>query len=223
MKLVTKSKHLIEDWSSGYNISGSLVNIKINSLKPKILADGSVSFTCDIDCAIKDTVPSSYDDCGGKIYGEMECKIVSGIDYYHSLEGLEGEELFEALADDLAFTLDNLKFESKPRSSRIFDGKFIIESNYLDLNCKIVNETGIYLINKITQGDDYQFEVYDDVEGTVAVFDLDEEEDAIEYAKKNNCNSVKRVYLNYTLEGDSWDDEPRHGDEFVVWENGDTD
>ena len=218
MKLIKKSKHLIEDWSSGYNISGSLVNIKINSLKPKVLADGSVSFTCDIDCAIKDTVPSSYYNCGGKIYGEMECKIVSGIDYYHSLEGLEGEELFKALADDLAFTLDNLKFESKPRSSRIFDGKFIIESNYLDLNCKIVNETGVYLINKITRGDNYQFEVYDDKEGVVAVFELDEEDDAIEYAKENNCNTVTQAYLNYTLDGDSWEyDNNENWD--LIWEN----
>lgn len=218
MKLIKKSKHLIEDWSSGYNISGSLVNIKINSLKPKVLADGSVSFTGDIDCSIKDTVPSSYYDCGGKIYGEMECKIVSGIDYYYSLEGLEGEELLEALADDLAFTLDNLKFESKPRSSRIFDGKFIIESNYLDLNCKIVNETGIYLINKITRGDNYLFEVYDDKEGVVAVFEPDEEDDAIEYAKENNCNTVTQAYLNYTLNGDHWDYE--HNDNWeVIWEN----
>ena len=229
MKLIKKSKKskkLVEGTDAGYNIEGSLVNIKINSLKPRALTDGSVSFTCDIDCAIKDTIASSYYN-SAQIYGEMKCKIVSGIDYNYSLEDLEGEELFEALADDLAYTLDNLKFESETNGGgwnyRKFDGKFSIESNYLDLNCKVVSKVGIELIDKIDRGYNYQFEAYDDVEGTVAVFDLDEEEDAIEYAKKNNCNSVKRVYLNYTLEGDSWDDEPRHGDEFVVWENGDTD
>lgn len=226
MKLIKKSKKkskkLVEGAGAGYNIEGSLANIKINSLKPKVLNDGSVSFTCDIDCAIKDTIVSSYYN-SAQIYGEMECKIFSGIDYNYSLEGLEGEELFEALADDLAYTVDNLQFESETNGGgwnyHKFDGKFSIESNYLDLNCKVVNKAGIELIDKIDRGYNYQFGVYDDVEGMVAVFDLDAEEDAIEYAKKNNCNLVKRIYLNYILHGDDWDDDFRHGDEFVVWEN----
>ena len=225
MKSIKKNKRIVEGASSGYNMEGSLVKININSLKPKVLDDGSISFTCDIDCIIKDTIVSSYYN-SAQIYGGMRCKIVSGIDYHYSLEGLEGEELAEALAEDLAYTLDNLQFESETNGGgwdyHKFDGKFSIESNYLDLNCKVVNKVSIELIDKINRGYNYQFEVYDDVEGKVAVFESDEEEYAIEYAKKYNCSSVKRVYLNYILHGGGWDDDPRHGDEFVVWENDST-
>ncbi len=229
MKLVKKSKHLIEGIGSGYNISGSLVNIKINSLKPKVLADGSVSFTGDIDCAIKDTVPSSYYDCGGKIYGEMECKIVSGIDYNYSLEGLEGEELVKTLREHLESELDNMVFSSEiinrreGRVSRKFDGNFYIESHYwgidFNLDCKILDEVAIEFIDRIFKGNNYQVEVYDDEDNMVdGYYEPDEEKYAIEYAKKHNCNSVERVYLDYILDGEFGDSE-LNGDREVIWEN----
>ena len=223
-KPIKKSKRLVEGAGSGYNIEGSLVNININSLKPKVLDDGSVSFTCDIDCDIEDTIASNYYN-SAKISGEMACKIVSGIDYYYSLEGLEGEELVEALADDLAYTLDNLKFKSETIgggwSHHKFDGKFSIESNYLDLDCEIVNKAGIELIDTITRDENYQFEVYneDEIDGMTEFFGPDEEDDAIEYAKKNNLKSVERVYLNYTLLGNNWEIDPMFGYEELVWKN----
>lgn len=223
-KLIKKGKRLVEGAGSGYNIEGSLINIKINSLEPKLLDDGSVSFTCDIDCDIEDTIASNYYN-SAKISGEMACKIVGGIAYDYSFEDFKGDRLVKVLKDFLRYELDNLQFESETIgggwSHVKFDGKFSIESDYCDLNCEIVNKAGIELIDTITKGDNYQFEVYneDEIDGMTEFFGPDEEDDAIEYAKKNNLKSVERVYLNYTLLGNNWEIDPMFGYEELVWKN----
>ena len=229
-KPIKKSKRLVEGAGSGYNIEGSLINIKINSLEPKLLDDGSVSFTCDIDCDIEDTIASNYYN-SAKISGEMACKIVGGIaydysfDYDYSFEDLKGDRLVNALEDFLGYELEYLQFKSETIgggwSHHKFDGKFSIESDYCDLNCEIVNKAGIELIDTITRGDNYQFEVYDEdeIDGMTEFFGPDEEDDAIEYAKKNNLKSVERVYLNYTLLGNNWEIDPMFDYEESVWKN----
>lgn len=224
-KPIKKNKRLVEGAGAGYNIEGSLINIKINSLEPKLLDDGSVSFTCDIDCDIEDTIASNYYN-SAQISGEMACKIVGGISYDYSFEDLKGDRLVKVLKDFLRYELDNLQFKSETIgrgwSHSKFDGKFSIESDYCDLNCEIVNKAGIGLIDTITRDENYEFEVYSDIEDSgIEFFGPNEEDKAIEYAKKNNCTSVEKVYLNYTLDGDSWDEDPMNIDGEIVWYNDD--
>ena len=230
-KTIKKSKRLVEGAGAGYNVEGSLINIKINSLEPKKLDDGTVSFTCDIDCDIEDTIASNYYN-SAKISGEMACKIVSGIaydysfDYDYSFEDLDGVRLERALEDFLESELESLQFKSETIGGgwihHKFDGNFSIESDYCDLNCEIVNKAGIELIDTITRDENYEFDVYNEKDGMIAVFGPDEEDEAIEYAKKNNCTSVERVYLNYILDSDNWGSDPMYdGDGEVVWYNDD--
>ena len=77
------------------------------------------------------------------------------------------------------------------------------------------------MIDTITKGDNYQFEVYggDEMDGMTEFFGPDKEDDAIEYAKKNNLKSVERVYLNYTLLGNNWEIDPMFDYEELVWKN----
>ena len=224
MKLIKKSRSDI-NWSG---IKGYLANTKINSLKPRVSGDDEISFTSDIDIVIKDiTVATNYGK--SKISGEMKCKIVSGVYWDYSLEGLEGEELVKTLREHLESELDNMVFSSEiinrreGRVSRKFDGNFYIESHYwgidFNLDCKILDEVAIEFIDRIFKGNNYQVEVYDDEDNMVdGYYEPDEEKYAIEYAKKHNCNSVERVYLDYILDGEFGDSE-LNGDREVIWEN----
>ena len=87
-------------------------------------------------------------------------------------------------------------------------------------DCKILNEVGIDLINRIVRGDNYYLEVYDGAGNMVDdSYESDEENRAINYAKKHNFSSVERVYLNYTIDGEDGDYEP-NGDRKVIWKKG---
>ena len=76
------------------------------------------------------------------------------------------------------------------------------------------NPEDIKKVDRMTQGYGYetQYYVFDENDDIIEVFE--DENEAIEYAKKNNCSSVERVFVTIDWNGD----EDIEHDSFV-WEN----
>lgn len=234
-KVEAKTKKT-EGAGAGYNVSGTLTNIRVNSYE---VVDEYVDnsdyggqekcfvLKCDIDVDIEDMKFSSY-EYGGEIEFPVKAKITNLVlfDYDYDEDSSENVELDEA---GIIGALEDITFEDVLGAGWVhqaFTGTFetsIDGSSYSVLtadNCTISidNEKVIdYIDNKVTGNIDlYTYAVLDE-EGEELKDDFSDEEEAIKYAQEHNGVKVARIYHNWKLIGadGSLDDEPENE---VIWE-----
>ena len=238
MKLVKKSKRLVEGAGAGYDIQGTLFFEEVNNLEIISVNESSdnyyntemVDVVCKFDAKaqISNLKASSY-YYGGEIkgVGDIDLKVDKcfisvdkdewNIDFKNAKE--IADYIKEQEADfDMSYGGGWLHSQYDGTISK--EGYEIeLESNgdWQIVDAKILDKDLIECIDKIVSGKNVEYRVIQDGE---EIEWFENEQDAIDFAEKNNCSRVEKYYLSYEFNGeyiDISDDGGDYGD--IVWEN----
>lgn len=237
-KLESKSKKE-EGAGAGYNIGGIIKNVNVISFNvDKDYLENNEHFgnlperyfvlTCDIEADVEDCEFASY-EYGSKLDFPTEVKITNlvlidqnydeGDDEHTEVdkdtieEALEGATFNEVIGGGYVHTTFSGSFEATLDGS-VYSDLYADNCNIEFLNTEVVN-----FIDKKVAGDldDTTYCVLDAEDN--AIEDFENEEDAIEFAKKNGYVEVVEKYHDYKLisaDGSIDDDLYETGD--TVWE-----
>jgi len=216
MKILFENKQLNEGPGAGYTVSGTLTNVKVNSIKNIKEVDRTdlVEYEVELDAT------ADFDDVSANSYyygGTIDSTPVSIIRARVELE--DGEVTNE----DVKYALEGVKVEAKLGggwSHSTFDGT--IECDYMSFEnapyltsvlFKLTDERAINYLDKAVQNEntETQFAV---MENNWAEEVFSTEEEAISYAKENGYDSVQIIYVTEYFNGD---EDTEFGD--IVWTN----
>lgn len=222
MKILFENKQLNEGPGAGYTVSGTLTNVKVNTIKDikKVGQDGdTIEYEVELDAT------ADFDDVSANSYyygGTIDSTPVSITRVVVEFD--EGD----ITTDDIKWAIDRAKIDANLGggwSHAKFDG--FIETDYngidnasslLGISLELTDERAIEYLDKAVQNENTEtlYEVeFDDTFGGDA---FETEEEAIEYAKKYNANSVRIIYQTEFFNGDV---DVETGE--TVWTNDDMD
>lgn len=227
----------VEGAGAGYTVSGTLTNIRVNSYEIlDTYVDNSdyggqercFNLKCDIDVDIEDMEFHSY-EYGGSLDFPVEAKITNLVlfDYNYDEDSNENVELDDS---GIESAIDGITFEDVLGAGwthQTFTGTFETSmdgSSYSELSAdngiiSIKNDIITKFIDAKVTGevDMSTYEVLDET-GDTMVDDFTNEDEAIQYAKKNGGVQVIQVWHNWKLtspNGDEDEDDPEYD---TVWE-----
>ena len=206
-----ESRQLNEGPGAGYTIRGKVGDVEINSLTIKdTQEDGNYIYytiDCDIDLDLDDV------ECESAYYGGTISETPVKVEYMKLSAGKDWD--LPAPTDDSVFDLlMGLKIDT------VYGGGW--SHSTFELKVKFTDPGAVDAIDKYATGDNYNVEyaVVDDSGNKIEYFVDNELDDAIEYAKENNCVKVveTRWYWEY-LGNDEYDDIDSYDED--VWKNED--
>lgn len=235
MKILFENKQLNEGpgagytiESSGYSLNGTLKNVKMTDL------GSSIKFECDTDFTgtVSEFEASAYYAGTGKVNdlpiscSYVELEVSKDIAWNNELVDedvtkYDEQQLLEEILDTLAGASCEFGYGGG-YSHATYDGQVTndyLSANYHDIKADIylTNDEDIKKVDRMTNGYGYEtmYEVVVDGAGEDA---FEDEDEAIEYAKKIGAEEVRRIY-----ETESWNgDIDIEGGE-TVWTNDDMD
>ena len=219
-----------EGAGAGYEIRGTVLSAKVNNFE--IIGNTTNQYNekmyelkCDIDVRLEDVQFESY-DYGGKIDFPIDGKVTYLIVSENGNNDVEGD----LTNSDIESALDGAKIKEMLGGGWVhetftgefsgeFDGDLYGDYYALDYEMTLTQDTVVDFIDKKVDGviDEVTYCVYDR-EGD-PVDDFTDKDEAIEFAKKNDCIEVVEKYHDYELvdaEGSVDDNSYEDGD--VVWE-----
>lgn len=221
MKILFENKQLNEGPGAGYTVSGTLTNVKVNTIKD-IKKVGQDSDLIEYEIVLDAT--ADFDDVSANSYyygGTVESTPIS-IERIR-VEFSDGADL---TTDDVRWAIDGTKVEATLGggwSHSKFDG--IIDVDYrsldntslTDILFELTDERAIEYLDRAVQNENTEtlYEVVIDGVGEDA---FESEEEAISYAKSNGGEEVRVIYQTEFFNGDI---DVETGE--TVWVNDDVD
>lgn len=204
MRMIFESKQLNEGPGAGYTVSGTLTKVVVHKILnvEKVGGTDLAEYKIDIeaDAEFVDVEANSY-YYGGKI--DSTPVHISSI----TLETTEGD----VSTSDVKWALDNAKIEANlggGRSHSTFDGVIDVDYNGIENSSELLAVTmemldtdAIEYLDRAVQ-DGYTDTLYAAVIDGVQEDAFDTEEEAIEYAKKYDCDEVVIIYQTMMFNGD---------------------
>lgn len=219
-----------EGAGAGYEIRGTVLSAKVNNFE--IIGNTTNQYNekmyelkCDIDVKLEDVQFESY-DYGGKIDFPIDGKVTYLIVSENGNNDVEGD----LTNSDIESALDGAKIKEMLGGGWVhetftgefsgeFDGDLYGDYYALDYEMVLTQDTVVDFIDKKVDGvmDEVTYCVYDK-EGD-PVDDFTDKDEAIEYAKKNDCIEVIEKYHDYELvDADGSVDDNSYEDGDIVWE-----
>ncbi len=218
-----------EGAGAGYEIRGTVLSAKVNNFE--IIGNTTNQYNekmyelkCDIDVKLEDVQFESY-DYGGKIDFPIDGKVTYLIVSENGNNDVEGD----LTNSDIESALDGAKIKEMLGGGWVhetftgefsgeFDGDLYGDYYALDYEMVLTQDTVVDFIDKKVDGvlDEVTYCVYDK-EGD-PVDDFTDKDEAIEYAKKNDCIEVIEKYHDYELvDADGSVDDNSYEDGDIVW------
>lgn len=219
-----------EGAGAGYEIRGTVLSAKVNNFE--IIGNTTNQYNekiyelkCDIDVKLEDVQFESY-EYGGKIDFPIDGKVTYLIISENGNNDVEGD----LTNSDIESALDGAKIKEMLGGGWVhetftgdfsgeFDGDVYGDYYALDFEMTLTQGTVVDFIDKKVDGviDEVTYCVYDR-EGD-PVDDFTDKDEAIEYAKKNDCIEVIEKYHDYELvDANGSIDDNSYEDGDIVWE-----
>lgn len=218
-----------EGAGAGYEIRGTVLSAKVNNFE--IIGNTTNQYNekmyelkCDIDVKLEDVQFESY-DYGGKIDFPIDGKVTYLIVSENGNNDVEGD----LTNSDIESALDGAKIKEMLGGGWVhetftgefsgeFDGDLYGDYYALDYEMVLTQDTVVDFIDKKVDGvlDEVTYCVYD--KNNDPVDDFTDKDEAIEYAKKNDCIEVIEKYHDYELvDADGSVDDNSYEDGDIVW------
>lgn len=218
-----------EGAGAGYEIRGTVLSAKVNNFE--IIGNTTNQYNekmyelkCDIDVKLEDVQFESY-DYGGKIDFPIDGKVTYLIVSENGNNDVEGD----LTNSDIESALDGAKIKEMLGGGWVhetftgefsgeFDGDLYGDYYALDYEMVLTQDTVVDFIDKKVDGvlDEVTYCVYD--KNNDPVDDFTDKDEAIEYAKKNDCIEVIEKYHDYALiSADGSIDDNSYEDGDIVW------
>ena len=216
--------------SSGYDVNGKIVDVKYSEVEDEHYTN------CKLDCKVnltgkvqKFNAEGAYAGTGDVQYLPIKCdhvyiEVPKGTledwKVINSNNEIGKTALLDLIIDDLrdaycSFTYGG-GWSHATYDGQLTDDDWLDGTYYWDMKASIYlsDEEDIKKVDRMTRG--YGYETMYDVidEDGDAIDSFEDENEAIEYAKKNNCSSVERVFVTI-----DWDGNEDIEHDSIVWEN----
>lgn len=216
--------------SSGYDVNGEIIDVKYSEVEDKHYTN------CKLDCKVnltgkvqKFNAEAAYTGTGDVQYLPIKCDHV----YIEATKGdLEDWEvinsnneinktaLLDLINDDLSDAKCSFTYgggwSHATYDGQLTDDDWLDGTHCCDMKASIYlsDEEDIKKVDRMTYGYGYETMYYVIDENDDEVESFEDEHEAIEYAKKNNCSRVERVFVTI-----DWDENEDIDYDSIVWEN----